>query len=58
VLINSGNRALQEYMEFYDLVYEPIQKRYSSFAAQYYRDKVSLITKRILLLFKSMGAFY
>lgn len=40
VLIYSGNKALKEYLEFYDLIYEPIQKRYNAIAAQYYREKV------------------
>jgi len=28
-LINSGNKQLREFFEFYDLLYEPVQKRYN-----------------------------
>lgn len=33
VLINSGNKALREFLEDYDVLYEPVQKRYNTQAA-------------------------
>ena len=32
---------MKDFLEYYDLIYEPIQKRYSTQAAQYYREKVT-----------------
>eukprot|EP00347_Sterkiella_histriomuscorum_P008382 403345311 len=40
VLIKSGNKELKEFLEFYDLLYEPIQKRYNTQAMQFYRDRL------------------
>lgn len=40
MLINSGNKAMREFIEFYDLAYESCQKRYSTVAMQYYRDRL------------------
>lgn len=39
-MINSGNKPMREFMDFYDLAYESVQKRYSTVALQYYREKV------------------
>lgn len=33
---------MSDFLEFYDLIYEPISKRYNTLAAQYYRDKVMI----------------
>jgi hypothetical protein len=43
VLTNSGNKPLREFMDFYDLTYEPVQKRFSTVAMQYYREKVRVL---------------
>ena len=43
-LINSGNKPLRKFMDFYDLAYESVQKRYSTVAMKYYRDKVTATT--------------
>lgn len=40
VLINGGNDAAYNFFEVYDLVNEPVQKRYNTVAAQVYRDKL------------------
>ena len=40
VLINGGNKAAFDFFEVYDLQNEPVQKRYNSEAAQFYRDKI------------------
>lgn len=39
-LINSGNKSMREFMEYYQLQYESVQKRYTTQAVQYYRDKL------------------
>lgn len=35
-----GNARLQNFLSFYDLTFEPIQKRYHTQAAEYYRQKL------------------
>ena len=40
VLINGGNKAAFDFFEVYDLQNEPVQKRYNTLAAQFYRDKL------------------
>ena len=40
VLINGGNKAAFDFFEIYDLTNEPVQKRYNTVAAQFYRDKI------------------
>lgn len=35
-----GNARLQNFLSFYDLTYEPIQRRYHTQAAEYYRQKL------------------
>ena len=37
-----GNDNLYQFFEEYDLNYEPMQKRYSTLASEYYRSFVSL----------------
>ena len=37
VLINSGNQAAFDFFEVYDLQCEPVQKRYNTVAASWYR---------------------
>ena len=40
-LINSGNRIVKDYMAGYDLLQgESVQKRYTTVAMQYHRDKL------------------
>ena len=39
-LINSGNKQVREFMEHYDLQYESVQKRYTTVALQYHRDRL------------------
>jgi hypothetical protein len=36
--LSGGNKAFRDYMDQYGLMYQTVQKRYSSVAAQYYRD--------------------
>lgn len=38
LLSAGGNKAFREFMDQYDVMHETIQKRYSTVAAQYYRD--------------------
>lgn len=38
LIISGGNKAFRDYMDQYGLMYQTVQKRYSSVAAQYYRD--------------------
>lgn len=38
LIISGGNRAFVNYMDQYDLMTETQQKKYSTIAAQYYRD--------------------
>ena len=40
VLINGGNKAAFDFYEQYDLANETVQKKYSTVAAQYYRDRL------------------
>lgn len=40
VFINGGNKAAFDFFEVYDLQNEPVQKRYNTLAAQFYRDKL------------------
>ena len=40
VLINGGNKAAFDFFEVYDLQHEPVQKRYNTLAAQFYREKL------------------
>ena len=40
VPINGGNKAAFDFFEVYDLQNEPVQKRYNTLAAQFYRDKL------------------
>jgi len=39
-LINSGNKQLREFLEPYDIMYDSVQKRYSTIAMQFYREKL------------------
>lgn len=40
VLINGGNKAAFDFFEVYDLQNDPVQKRYNTCAAKFYRDKI------------------
>lgn len=40
LLRNGGNKKLYEFFKKYDLIYEPIQKRYHTRAAQFYRERL------------------
>lgn len=40
VLINGGNKAAFDFFEHYDLQNEPVQKRYNTVAAQFYRNHI------------------
>ncbi len=38
LIVSGGNRAFRDYMDQFDLMDYPLQKRYSTMAAHYYRD--------------------
>ena len=40
VMIKGGNKAAFDFFEVYDLQNEPVQKRYNTVAAQFYRDRM------------------
>ena len=42
LLLTGGNEQFADYMNQYDLMTEKVQTRYSSTAAQYYRDNLKL----------------
>lgn len=54
-LTSSGNKPLREFMDFYDLTYEPVQKRYSTVAMEHYRDKVNNLCLLVQLKAKIDG---
>jgi len=53
VLIDGGNKAALDFFEVYDLQNEPVQKRYNTVAAQFYRDKIRNMHETSLISFGS-----
>jgi len=39
-MIKGGNKAAFDFFEVYDLMNEPVQKRYNTVAAQFYRESI------------------
>ena len=53
VLINGGNKAAFDFFEVYDLQNDPVQKRYNTNAAKFYRDKIKgMLEQTSSFLFK------
>ena len=46
LLDTGGNQKLLDFLTFYDLSYEPIQRRYHTVAADFYRQKLKELAEK------------